>query len=89
MEHLTKPKKIRDVLDLDKYIREGKKRRYTSYARAASFFSLPYYSIVKIAKEAGACWKIRKTVIVDLDILEAYIEEHGKGKEEDNGISQE
>jgi len=30
--------------------------------------------MVRIAKEANACWKIRKTVIVDLDKLEAYLE---------------
>lgn len=29
------------------------------------------------------CWKIRKTVIVDLDKLEAYLESQCKGSEED------
>ena len=39
--------------------------------------------MVRIAKEANACWKIRKTVIVDLDKLEAYLESQCKGSEED------
>lgn len=85
---LTKPKKIRDGINLDKYIREGKRRRYTNYAKAASFFSVPFYSLVRMAKEAKACWKVRKTVIVDLDKLEAYLENNCKGSEEDDGILQ-
>ena len=59
----------------DKYIREGKKRRYATYAKAAALYSVPYYSMVKIAREAKASWKIRKTVIVDLDKLDAKIEQ--------------
>ena len=44
---------------------------------------VPYYSMVKLAREAKASWKIRKTVIVDLDKLEAYLESRCKGCEED------
>lgn len=72
---------------MDKYIREEKKRRYTTYAKAASYLSLPYYSLVHLAKEANACWKIRKTTIVDLDKLENYLEDHCKVKEKDDGQS--
>lgn len=36
--------------------------------------------MVKIAREAKASWKIRKTVIVDLDKLEAYLESRCKFK---------
>lgn len=43
--------------------------------------------MVRIAREAKACWKIRKTVIVDLDKLEAYLENNCKGKDEDDGQS--
>lgn len=39
--------------------------------------------MVKLAREAKASWKIRKTVIVDLDKLDAYIERKCKGCEED------
>jgi len=34
-----------------------------------------YYSFVNLAKAAGANIQIKKKVIVDLDILEKYIEE--------------
>ena len=36
---------------------------------------VPYYSMVKLAREAKASWKIRKTIIVDLDKLDAKIEQ--------------
>lgn len=54
---------------------EGKKRKFTTYARGASLYSMNYYSFVNLAKEAGANIQIKKKVIVDLDILEKYIEE--------------
>ena len=45
--------------------------------RQNRYFSMwvPYYSMVKLAREANASWKIRKTVIVDLDKLDAKIEQ--------------
>ena len=62
---MTKSKKIRNGPDLEKHIR--KRHRYATYLEASRLFSIPYYSLVRIAKEANACWKIRKTVIVDMD----------------------
>lgn len=88
MIRLAKPKKTRDALNLDIYIKEEKRRSYATYAKAASFFSLPYYSLVRIAKEAGACLQIRRAVIVDLDKLEGYIENNCKGSEQD-GLQEE
>ena len=45
--------------------------------RQNRYFSMwvPYYSMVKLAREANASWKFRKTVIVDLDKLDAKIEQ--------------
>jgi len=45
--------------------------------------------MARIAREADACWTIRKTAIVDLNKLEAYIEKNCKGDGEDDGILQE
>ena len=39
-----------------------------------SMYSLNYYSFVRLCKEAGANIQIKKKVIVDLDILDAYLE---------------
>ena len=67
-------RQLRKGPDLEQYV-EGKKRKFTTYARGASLYSMNYYSFVNLAKEAGANIQIKKKVIVDLDILEKYIEE--------------
>lgn len=80
MIYLAKAKKRRSGSDLEKYIRI--ERRYTTYREASRFYSIQYYRLVKLAKEADACWKIRKTVLVDLDKLDAYIENFKDGGNE-------
>lgn len=74
---LTYYKKLRELPKLDAYIRI--ERRYMTYREAARFFSMEYYQLVRLAKEANACWKIRKTVIVDLDKLEVHLETYKHG----------
>lgn len=49
---MTKSKKIRNGPDLGKYIR--KKHRYATYLDASRLFSIPYYSLIRMAKEANA-----------------------------------
>lgn len=71
-------RKLRKGPDLDKYVND-KKRRYTSYAGGARIYSMSYYIFIKLAKEAGANVKIKKNVVVDLDVLEKYIEENCEG----------
>ena len=78
--YLKKSKKKRHGPDLEKYIRV--ERRYTTYREASRFYSIQYYRLVRLAKEADACWKIRKTVLVDLDKLDAYIENFKDGGNE-------
>ena len=68
---------LRKGPDLNKYL-EGRRRKYTTYAQGAKLYSMHYYAFVKLAKEAGANIKIKKKVLIDLDILERYIEEHCK-----------
>ena len=55
---------------------DGKGHRYCSYAQGARFYRLPYTTFIRIAKEAGANFKVSKSAVVDLDIFEAYIEEN-------------
>ena len=64
---------LRKGPDLDRYL-EGRKKRYTTYGLGAGMYSLNYYSFVRRCKEAGANIQIKKKVIVDLDILDAYLE---------------
>lgn len=66
-------RKLRKGPDLDQYL-EGRKKRYTTYGLGAGLYSLNYYSFVRLCKEAGANIQIMKKVVVDLDILDAYLE---------------
>lgn len=68
-----KAKKCRPP-DLDKFIKPEWKHYYVSYAQGAKMYSLNYWPFVRLAKEAGASWALRKTAVVDLLILEAYME---------------
>lgn len=61
--------------DLEKYL-DGKGRRFVNYAQGAKIYRLPYWSFVRVAKEANSNYPIRKTCIVDLNILDQFLEEH-------------
>lgn len=69
--------------NLDKFLGERQKN-YISYMEGAKIYSMNYYAFVKLAKEAGANKRIKKKVVVDLDLVEAYIEENCKG--DTNGL---
>ena len=75
-----KEKQVR-APDLDKYL-EGRKHRYTTYEKGARMYSLPYWTFVNMAKDAKATWPLRKTAIVDINLLDKYIDEHCTEKPE-------
>ena len=77
MIFLTKAKKTWDAPRLEKYIRFP--RRYSTYNQASRLYSMDYYQFVRFAKEANACWKVRKKVIVDLEKFESYLEKFRDG----------
>ena len=54
-------------VNLDKYL-EGDKKRYLTYEDAARRYSMPYWTLVNLAQEAGATWALRKTAMVDIDM---------------------
>lgn len=61
--------------NLEKYL-EGKGKRFVNYEQGAEMYDLPYWAFLRVAKEADSNYPIRKTCIVDLDILEAFLQEH-------------
>lgn len=62
-------------VDLEKYLK-GYEHRYCTYQDGARDYRMAYWSFVNLCKEAGANIKLRKTALVDLDVLDAYIEEN-------------
>lgn len=69
--------------DLDKYIKQSKKHRYVSYYQGAQLYNMGYSLFVRTAKLAGANLPIRKTTLVDLNILDTYLETQAKLKEKE------
>ena len=67
--------KKRKTPDLEKYL-EGKKRRFVNYTQGAKIYKMSYWPFVRLAKKAEANYPIRKTAIVDLNILEKFLEEN-------------
>ena len=58
--------------DLDKYL-TGRKKHYVTYIDGARLYQLPYQAFVRLAKSAKANLKVRKTVIIDIDLIEQYL----------------
>ena len=67
--------KKRKTPDLEKYL-EGKKRRFVNYKQGAKIYRMPYWPFVRLAKRAEANYPIRKTAIVDLNILDDFLEDN-------------
>ena len=44
--------------------------------KAQECTGLPYWTFVNLAKDAKATWPLRKTAMVDIDLLDQYIDEH-------------
>ena len=61
--------------DLDRFIIPEYRRNFVTYAQGAKLYSLNYWTFVRLCKEAGASFPLRKTAIVDLLVLDAYMEE--------------
>ncbi len=66
--------------DLDRFIDE-QKRTFVSYVQGARMYSMNYYSFVKLAKEAGANIRIKKNVVIDLELIEKFLENNCEGAE--------
>lgn len=50
-------------------------------------YGIPYYSFVRLAKEAGANITLRKNAIVDADMIEKYLEEHPETQDRVNSVA--
>lgn len=81
----TGRKEIYKGPDLDKFIGE-EKRNYVSYATGAKIYSMSYYAFMNLAKKAGANKRVKKCVVVDLDKIEAYLDEYCNAIEEEADV---
>ena len=68
----TLPEPKHGLPDLDRYL-TGRPRHFVTYADGAELYQLPYQTFVKLAKSAKANLKMRKTVIIDVNLIEQYL----------------
>ena len=47
-------------------------------------YSMNYYSFVTLARDAGANIRIKKKVVIDLEVIEKYLENNREGMEGEN-----
>jgi hypothetical protein len=50
------------------------KRRFVRYAEGAEMYSMGLTKFQELAKDAKACYKVNQLVLVNLDILDEYLE---------------
>lgn len=71
--------------NLDRFL-EGREKKFVTYAEGCDMYGIPYYSFVRLAKEAGANITLRKNAIVDVDMIEKYLEEHPETQDRVNSV---
>ena len=49
-------------------------KRFVRYPEGAEMYSMSLSKFQQIAKDAKACYKVNQLVLVNLDILDAYLE---------------
>ena len=54
-----------DLPDLDRFL-EGRGRKFVTYQEGSDLYGIPYYSFVRLAKEAGANITLRKNAIGEI-----------------------
>lgn len=59
----------------DKKVRvTSKNKRFVRYADGAEMYSMGLSKFQQLARDAGACYKLGQMVLVNLDILDEYLE---------------
>lgn len=51
-----------------------KDRRFIRYAEGAEMYSMSLSKFQQLAKDAKACYKVNQLVLVNLDIIDEYLE---------------
>ena len=59
---------------MDNKTRKTSNKRFVRYTEGAEMYSMGLSKFQELAKDAGACYKINRLVLVNLDVLDAYLE---------------
>ncbi|MFA9464360.1 MAG: DUF6462 family protein [Mobilitalea sp.] len=55
-------------------MKQNKERRFVRYKEGAEMYSMGLTKFQELAKDAKACYKINQLVLVNLDVLDEYLE---------------
>ena len=59
---------------MDSRTRKTKNKRFVRYPEGAEMYSMSLSKFQQLAKDAKACYKMNRLVLVNLDILDEYLE---------------
>ena len=77
------PRMRTEVQHLEAQVQNGNKR-FVRYAEGVALYSLGLHTFQEIAKEANAVYKVKRCVLVNLDMVNEYLEKYrvfGEGAE--------
>lgn len=59
---------------MDSRTKKTNNKRFVRYAEGAEMYSMSLSKFQQLAKDAKACYKVNQLVLVNLDILDEYLE---------------
>ena len=59
---------------MDSKTKETNNKRFVRYPEGAEMYSMSLSKFQQLAKDAKACYKMNRLVLVNLDILDEYLE---------------
>ena len=59
---------------MDSRTRKTNSKRFVRYPEGAEMYSMSLSKFQQLAKDAKACYKMNRLVLVNLDILDEYLE---------------
>ena len=65
--------KRKEYAKMDSLLTNGKKK-FVKYEEGAAMFSMGIHAFMELAKEAKAVYRIRRSVLVNTDIIEEFLE---------------
>ena len=65
--------KRKEFENMDKLLANGKKK-FVKYEEGAAMFSMGVHAFTELAKDAKAIYRIRRSVLINTDIIEEYLE---------------
>lgn len=59
---------------MDSVTKKTNNKRFVRYAEGAEIYSMSVSKFMQLAKDAKACYKVNQLVLVNMDIIDRYLE---------------